>query len=43
MVAQWRISITLNFSTHVLLGDVLWRLVPLRKRAERLLFAAEPD
>jgi len=33
----------LNFSTHVPLGDVPKRHVPLRKRGERLLFADEPD
>ena len=36
-------GLTLNFSTHVLLGDVPGRLAPLRKRGERLLFADEPD
>ena len=36
-------GLILNFSTHVLLGDVPGRLVPLRKRGEQLLFADEPD
>jgi hypothetical protein len=36
-------GLLLNFSTHVLLGDVPGWLVQLRKRHEPLLFADEPD
>jgi hypothetical protein len=36
-------GLPLNFSTYVVFGDLPGRLVPLRKRGERLLFADGPD